>query len=326
MKTGLFNKINTAATIALLSIVVSACAPQSKNSSSYQSSETQKSNIVGGTNATSAEQKQNGIVEILIFIQNQAGQQGTATCTGTLISKNIVLTAAHCLMSQGITRIGVVFATDTASATQTDVRFAVDGIVHPQFLDGYDPNSSNDNLIWNDIAILKLASDAPADFKFARLPTSLTEVSLVPNSKVTLAGYGITNAIVRKVVLDQDGKAVLDKDGNEQFVEIPSEGSGKLRKIENVTVKEVSADQKEIILDQSTGFGACHGDSGGPAFVTADSGSLIQVGITSRGTDKLGNCNQSAIYTSVASHLAWIDQASKALLAEPATPAPVAAK
>ncbi len=327
MKAWMFEKSNAALGVTLLLAFLSSCAPESKNLSSYQNSiATSKSaNIIGGVNATSDYQKQNGIVELSIQIQDPSGQQGTATCTGTLIAKRLILTAAHCLADSGITNIAAVFATDENTAQRTDVVFAVDGVIHPDFLKGIDPKAPAASATWNDIALVKLEADAPADFKFARLPTSQTEVNLMSGSKVSLAGFGITSAIVRKIV--------RSKKGSQKIVDVPTTGAGVLRKIDNILVKQMSVDKKEIMLDQSKSIGACHGDSGGPAFVLAKDGTSIQVGVTSRGTEKLGNCNENAIYTSVASHLAWIASAGGKLLAKtnmavaPTKPAlPVAVK
>lgn len=315
MKSWMFEKLNSAAVVSLILAFLASCAPQSKDLSSYQN-DTQRtlasdsSSIVGGMNATLEYQKQNGVVGLTILTEDQFGQQGTATCTGTLISRNIVLTAAHCIASNGIKAIAVIFATDDSKVTQDEVRYAVDGTIHQDYLKGVDQNSNADTTAWNDLALLKLSADAPADFKTARLPASMSDVNLLPASKVSLSGFGITNAVVRRVV--------KDKKGNQRILELPSSGSGTLRKIDGVAVKQMSADKKEIILDQSKSKGACHGDSGGPAFVTTKDGSSMQVGVTSRGTNKLGNCNESAIYTNVAAHLPWIAESSAKLVAKSA--------
>src|SRR5262249_22116808 len=51
------------------------------------------------------------------------------------------------------------------------------------------------------------------------------------------------------------------------------------------------------------GKDACHGDSGGPAYVVRSDGQLLLGGITSRGPDP---CGQFGIYTRVPEHMDWI--------------------
>lgn len=300
MKSWMLEKaIAASAVAALLSLL--SCAPQKQGSSYSNESGLSQSQIVGGVEASVDYQKQNGVVGLVMFMKDaQTGAEGTATCTGTLISQKIILTAAHCVVEPSLQGIAVVFATDTEKATQAEIRWVVDGTVHPD----YKGETS-------DLALLKISEAAPADFKIAKLAGANTKI--LPKHKLTLAGYGITNAIVRKVM--------KDKFGIPKVVEVPSSGDGVLRKIDGIPVVSVSAENKEILLDQTNSVGACHGDSGGPAFITSQSGAAVQVGVTSRGTEKLGNCNQGAIYTSVAAHSAWIKQSTAALIAKVAATA-----
>lgn len=322
MKSWMFGKLNSATVASLLLTVLTSCGPESKNLSSYQIEPSRtvasdSSSIIGGVNATLDYQKQNGIVGLTILTEDQLGRQGRSTCTGTLIARNIVLTAAHCIADNGIKAVAVIFATDDSKVSQDQVRYAVGGAIHPDYLKGIDQSSASDTTAWNDLALLKLSADAPADFSTARLPAAMNDVNLLPKSKVTLSGFGITNAVVRRVV--------KDKKGNQRILELPSSGAGVLRKIDGILVKQMSADKKEIILDQSKSTGACHGDSGGPAFIQTKDGSAMQVGVTSRGTNQLGNCNESAIYTNVAAHLPWLAETS-AKLAAGSTATQVASK
>lgn len=295
-----------AAVLALSAIALfTSCAPQSQSAApSYlNSDEIQNSNILGGLLADSSFQKANGIVQLKII-----SEMGAATCTGSLIARDIVLTAAHCLVTDGLRGIAVLFSLDDRKVTEEQVIYAANGAIHPEF-----GPTDDKSLVWNDIALVKLEKAAPADFQLAKLPDAETIKQLTKGSKLTLAGYGITNAVIRKVLKDKNGKVIVGKDGQPATIELPGRGSGTLRRVSNIAVASVTADQKEISFDQQNLRGACHGDSGGPALLKLQDGSYIQVGVTSRGTNLLGNCNEGAIYTGVAGQLDWITLAIEQL-------------
>ena len=112
-----------------------------------------------------------------------------------------------------------------------------------------------------------------------------------PGSSVTLAGFGVS-----------------DYKKDSQTGKFSGEGSGLLRQIDNIGVISLSASGQEMTFDQSKGSGACHGDSGGPAyFLEQATQKSLLVGVTSRGTDPSGLCNGQVIYTSVAGYTSWID-------------------
>ncbi|AZZ35664.1 hypothetical protein CIK05_02235 [Bdellovibrio sp. qaytius] len=302
----------TAVLAITASVLFTSCAPQSSAPSSYlESNDVQNSNILGGLLADSAFQKANGIVQLKII-----SKMGTATCTGSLITRDVVLTAAHCLADEDLQDIAVLFSLDDQKVSKDQVIYAATAAVNPEFAPTDDHSK-----VWNDVAVIKLETPAPADFKLAVLPTAETIKQLTKGSKLTLAGYGITNAVVRKVVKDKNGKVVLDKDGQPMTVELPGRGAGVLRRVSNIVVTNVTADEKEISFDQANLRGACHGDSGGPALLQLQDGTYIQVGVTSRGTNLLGNCTEGAVYTGLAGHLDWIKLAIEQMNKPTAAPA-----
>ncbi len=283
--------------LVLVTALVTNCAPKNNQDYAHSNYETQDSSgIIGGSLATTQFQKENGIVQLKLIARG-----GRATCTGTLVARNVVMTAAHCVVMPGLQDVAVIFALSDKTATEENIILATSLAVHSGYIGLKGATETvNDADIWNDIALIKLAKDAPADFKPAQLPALRSKVSLLKGHRLILSGYGITNAMVRREVKQPNGST--------HVVELPSQGTGTLRKVDQIVVTNVTADQKEITLDQRKLRGACHGDSGGPAFIKLKNGTLLQVGVTSRGTEKLGNCNQGAIYTGIIGQIQWIHE------------------
>lgn len=313
-------------------VAFTSCGPQTKTSSSVTKPDASQG-IIGGVNADLDYQKENGIVGIIAIerpldlktckivkdpktgedsldletcqpeIDERTGKPKVqqSICTGTLIEKKIILTAAHCIDSPFLVGAYAVFTTDMEKADQTTVREIITGAVHADYMKDVKDTDAGMQTTHNDIALVGFNKEAPADFKLAKL--ALNAAKELEKTSLTLTGFGVTNAIVSRKVVGDDGK--------EQILHLPSEGSGTLRKVDNIVVTEVSVDQKEIMLDQKNLAGACHGDSGGPAFSKLADGSTVQVGVTSRGTEELGNCDQGAIYTAVSGYADWIKEKSK---------------
>ena len=280
--------------ILLVFLSFFSCSNQNfDNENTTQSFNTENSDsIVGGQLATDTFQKQNGIVQLELDM----GFAGKATCTGTLIDNDIILTAAHCVADPSLVRIKAIFGLSDIRNNKNIIIPVVSAIIHPEF----NPDISTDQSGWSDIALLKLKTLAPKNINKVKLPSVVQKNLVKVDSLLTLAGYGITNAVIRKEVINSNGQTTI--------VNLPGKGAGVLRLVNNIKVLKLNENLSEILLDQTKSVGACHGDSGGPAFLTMSDQSLIQVGLTSRGTEALGNCNKEAIYTNLEFHLKWILQ------------------
>jgi secreted trypsin-like serine protease len=282
----------TASVIACGKMHVNPTQDQTLDNSSADS-------IIGGSLSTDDFQKQSGIVGLLLVIQDQSGQQGSAICTGSLIAENVVLTAAHCLaINPGEKIINALIFFDKnldhvmeqiSKKDFSKVRSINKVIRHKSYLTEKGAN--------NDLALARFAGKAPSDFQIAKMASPSLERSLRSGTNVMLSGYGVSSYGLTGPGGQPDG-----------------DGDGILRQVDGIRLVSFINSGKELLFDQTKGKGACHGDSGGPAYVI-DSITKKQtlIGVTSRGTERRGLCNQQAIYSSVMAYSTWITESLKAI-------------
>jgi secreted trypsin-like serine protease len=283
----LFNSLRSVFALVVLA-TLAGCSP----SQNHSIENTQATSIIGGTPVTAEDVIEGttipstigkSTVAIVILVQkpnlppNESLMQ--LTCTGTLLSNNIVLTAGHCVYQPRPgeeTESFIIFKDDLNAPEEADVRVVTRAIVHPDF--GKSGQRGQD---MNDVALLQFKGDMAPGYQVAKL---LEDESLLKKgSIVTLAGYGVTDGV----------KKTSD------------------RILRKVDVKVLGPFGKtETALDQSHGKGACHGDSGGPAFITVDNTEYFW-GLTSRGIGKDGadDCSLFAIYTRVSAQAPFIQSA-----------------
>lgn len=283
--------------IANLSLIAlfASCAPASKDLNSYQSSPTDESNIIGGSTATADFEMKNGIVGV--YDLEKGG-----LCTGSLIGDNLVLTAGHCANVAHPEKMIIFFGTNFNAVVaqikkgdHSSIRPVVKVMRHEKYVVG--DSSADDNAhTKNDISLIRFQGAIATGFQKASLATSAQSNMLQQGSTVMLAGYGLSE-------FKQDpntGEALSSK------------GAGTLRQVGNIKILSILPTGEEITFDQSTGRGACHGDSGGPAYVIdAKTNTNYVVGVTSRGG---GDCNVTAVYTGVLGYSQWIQSHSAQLM------------
>lgn len=207
-------------------------------------------------------------------------------CTGTLLPNNIVVTAAHCMALKPQDLL-VIFGTKVDKTAQA--RRVTGATPHPDYAVHGDDEKDN-----GDIAVVHFEGTIPSGYQPAQILTDIKK--LKDGASVVLAGYGISN-----------GK---DKSG-----------AGVLRSV-SVKIADAKFSETEVKLDQRQGRGACHGDSGGPAYV-AIGGKNYVWGVTSRGVDDMYDlCNQYAVYTSIPAHQEWLQKTSQELIRDAGSKAP----
>ncbi len=216
-------------------------------------------------------------------------------CTGSLISKTMILTAKHCLIDKDPADVLVFFGDDTHKLDQgfirevssMKVRRPIDWeMTFPSF----------------DVAWIELKEAAPSSFRPLPILSSKIELPIAP---VHLAGHGNsspTNGQIKagvKFITTTNLKTYYD---NSRFFHI-------------------------LLFEGEEGQGACHGDSGGPAYIKTSKGWAIigvtngfDIVLTPKAMKRTGDehfpyridCKKNQmLYSFAGAHGAWIERTSK---------------
>ena len=226
--------------------------------------------IIGGSNVFSSDPIASTTVALYF---SSASPRQTAEfsgegsiCTGSILDSGTILTAAHCVanFSSGV----VVFNTDIKNHTPANTRQISSVKVYAKL------TNSNMSAEQQDVATVSFLGGLPSGFHAVQyLPrTSLVNL-LQPGASIILAGYGVTTYNPANPIASSSTAGVLRK----------------------VTTKIEKAGKYNLWVG-FVGKTACHGDSGGPAFINYQ-GTLYLVGVTSRSTRPTGDCNGDSIYT-----------------------------
>jgi hypothetical protein len=218
-----------------------------------------------------------GFRKHVVTIRNNNGGH----CTGIVLSKRVILTAAHCFTRPGGYYIGYL---NPAFLTQRVNILAV--TLHPQ----YNTGAAYGKAHLHDLALVQLVSDLPPSM----VPVILPAKSPVLREDVTPVGFGLS-------------------DPNR------SDSSLVLREL-SLKVAEFSPERGEINLTptgaymSAPGHASCKGDSGGPALrFNNDLKKQEVLGVLSwvSGPKTSNSCGLKSIYTDVFSQKNWINETIK---------------
>lgn len=203
-------------------------------------------------------------------------------CTGIVVARDLVLTAAHCMPP------GVGQRLYELDADRKPVFGEVGQVVvHPQF----SLQTFNANRATADVALMKLPAPLPAKFTPATL--AATRGRVVVGESFLVTGYGVTvprsnrtAATLRSATLVATGRP-----GNLQLRLVDPAGQG-----------------------ETEGLGACTGDSGGPVYQQQD-GRRVVIGLVSwtTGPAASAGCGGMTGVTPLELYLPWIVSTAKSL-------------
>jgi secreted trypsin-like serine protease len=161
-----------------------------------------------------------------------------ASCTGTVLARDLVLTAAHCVAPKSDYAI-VLPGTGTPHIVPlTKI------VLHPR----YDPQQFETRRPTPDIAIVKIAEPLPAHYRAAKLSS---KAGFPKHGELfTLAGFGFAK--------DNDPRS-----------------AGTLRSVTLPNVGSTGDSMIRVSAGNGSTSGACIGDSGGPAYLNGEVAGVI---------------------------------------------------
>lgn len=250
------------------------------------------------TNGTEAKPKEFPHMALLGYSEKP---DGSWFCGGTLISKNFVLTAAHCekfgskltqTYAQWVRLGDLDYISETDEARPKDYKI-VERIVHPN----YKPPS-----LYNDIALFRLERDV--EFSAFVRPICLnTDHSFRPPA-IIATGWGRTETAslpssqLLKVRID----TIPAKECDKSYLYLTNR---------NKKISQGIVDDLMVCAGNAEGGNdTCAGDSGGPIQIKHNKYMCMysQIGITSFAGVSCGEKDSPAVYTRVSKYISWIEQ------------------
>lgn len=213
------------------------CAPERNSPALTQPLKThdsEQAKIIGGYEASTQDDWSRMVVGIWM-----GDEKVKYICSGTLISDQLAITAAHCIEQANLESLDVyvVFSRNAFTNSPNKRRKVQNSVIHPNYY--------NSSVKYADIALIQFTGGLPKGYQPAPLlPKAAAKNVLQSGQEAFMAGYGVNFY-----------------ESNES-----KGGEGYLRGVK-MPIGSSSADSDRVIFENKNGKCTSLGDSGGPGLV-----------------------------------------------------------